>query len=138
MADSSHTSSCPTPDLPKISSLSNAHPPVASVTVPVPVNAVIDTQNSHTDSGSAVTTVVPSTKRSMARQSSSSLVQSQRPVLVTPPTIPAGMTGFRQNPLESTGMRPKSTGMRPESAGMQINSTGMQPESTGIGMNYLI
>ena len=52
-------------------------------------------------------------------------------VLVTPPTIPAGMTRFRRNPLESTGMRP-------ESAGMQINSTGMQPESTGIGMNYLI
>ena len=49
MADSSHTSSGPTPDLPKISSLSDAHPPVASVTVPVPVNAVIDTQNSHTD-----------------------------------------------------------------------------------------
>ena len=40
-------------------------------------------------------------------------------VLVTPPTIPAGMTGFRRNPLESAGMRP-------ESAGMQINSTGMQ------------
>ena len=52
-------------------------------------------------------------------------------VLVTPPTIPAGMTGFCRNPLESTGMRP-------ESAGMQINSTGMQPESTGIGINYLI
>ena len=42
-------------------------------------------------------------------------------VLITPPYIPAGMTG-----------------MRPESAGMQINSTGIQPESTGIGMNYLI
>ena len=53
------------------------------------------------------------------------------PVLVTPPTIPAGMTGFRRNPLESAGMRP-------ESAGMQINSTGMQPESAGIGINYLI
>ena len=52
-------------------------------------------------------------------------------VLITPPYIPAGMTGFRWNPLESTGMRP-------ESAGMQINSTGMQPESTGIGINYLI
>ena len=59
-------------------------------------------------------------------------------VLVTPPTIPAGMTGFRWNPLESTGMRPESAGMRLESAGMQINSTGMQLESTGIGMNYLI
>ena len=54
-----------------------------------------------------------------------------QPVLVTPPTIPAGMTGIRRNPLESTGMRP-------ESAGMQINSTGMQPESAGIGINYLI
>ena len=52
-------------------------------------------------------------------------------VLVTPPTIPAGMTGFRRNPLESAGMRL-------ESAGMQINSTGMQPESAGIGINYLI
>ena len=50
-------------------------------------------------------------------------------VLVTPPTIPAGMTGFCRNPLESTRMRL-------ESARMQINSTGMQPESTG--MNYLI
>ena len=49
---------------------------------------------------------------------------SSTAVLVTPPTIPAGMTGFRRNPLES--------------AGMQINSTGMQPESAGIGINYLI
>ena len=45
-------------------------------------------------------------------------------VLITPPYIPAGMTGFRWNPLESTGMRPESA--------------GMQPESTGIGINYLI
>ena len=43
-------------------------------------------------------------------------------VLVTPPTIPAGMTGFRRNPLESAGIRRNETGM-------QINSTGMQPES---------
>ena len=45
-------------------------------------------------------------------------------VLITPPYIPAGMTG-----------------MRPDSAGMQINSTGIaifQQESTGIGMNYFI
>jgi hypothetical protein len=43
--------------------------------MPVPV---IDTSHPHADSGSAVMAIVPSTKRTMARQSSASLVQSQR------------------------------------------------------------
>jgi len=33
--------------------------------------------------------------------------------------IPAGMTGFRRNPQESSGMGLESTGMRQESTGME-------------------
>ena len=39
-------------------------------------------------------------------------------VLLTAPQIPAGMTGFRWNGPESTGMRLESTGMGLESTGM--------------------
>ena len=90
------TLSSPTPDLPRISSLSDAQLPVALMPVPVPV---VDASISHADSGShgAVIVVVPSTKRGMERQSSSTLVQSQRlsssmdsliDSLVSPPTSP--------------------------------------------------
>ena len=39
-------------------------------------------------------------------------------VLLTAPQIPAGMTRFRWNGPESTGMRLESTGMGLESTGM--------------------
>ena len=55
-----------------------------------------------------------------------------RPVLFTAPQIPAGMTGFRWNPVESSGMALESTGMAPESTGMAPESTGMGLESTGM------
>jgi hypothetical protein len=42
----------------------------------------------------------------------------KKTVLLTAPHIPAGMTGIRWNPPESTGMAPESTGMAPESTGM--------------------
>ena len=32
-------------------------------------------------------------------------------VLFTAPQIPAGMTGFHQNPVESSGMGPESSGI---------------------------
>ena len=45
-------------------------------------------------------------------------MQGDLPVLLTAPQIPAGMTGFRWNGPESTGMRLESTGMGLESTGM--------------------
>ena len=130
MADSSHTSSGPTPDLPKISSLSDAHLPVASVTVPVPVNAVIDTQNSHTDSGSAVTTVVPSTKRSMARQSSSSLVQSQRLSISTDSLIDS-LVSPAPSPSKSAGKAKAQDTPQPV-------ASGSDPQPGSILPTYLL
>ena len=46
-------------------------------------------------------------------------------VLLTAPQIPAGMTRFHWNPLESTRMRLESTGMGLESTGMELESTEM-------------
>jgi hypothetical protein len=58
-------------------------------------------------------------------------------LLFDAPHIPAGMTGFHWNPLESAGMRLESTGFHRNNripAGMELESTGMRQEYTGMGM----
>jgi len=54
------------------------------------------------------------------------------PVLLDAPMIPAGMTGIRRNPLESTGMRQESGGIQRNKTGIGQESAGMEQESAGI------
>ena len=53
----------------------------------------------------------------VSRNSRNSCSQS---VLLDAPLIPAGMWGFRWNPLEFTGIGPESTGMKLDSTGITI------------------
>ena len=55
----------------------------------------------------------------------SSRVKALAAVLITPPYIPAGMTGFRWNPLESTGIHWNETGIRQNANKFHRNATGI-------------
>ena len=85
MADAPLSLSSPTPDLIKISSLADSNAPGQPIPMPVPVtDSELRPDTSQPNPGpqnrdeNAVMANFPSTKRSMVRQSSASLVQSQQ------------------------------------------------------------